>query len=236
MSNFSRQALKLYLNNLEPRTSWSALISALKILVCNNEDRMFVVYNNGLNLISESLSLLHMMHHEATACHVTAELTDLLTIYKDLIQALKQNAGRSSPKRPSEADPAVDADPGGGGGGGRKRRLSSGSHGVAANVLSRWKDLDCLTNRLLTLINSFSPPELREICIESLRQMLMLWPNEMLNILVPLLHRYHSAHSGMANNAIFNLFCLGVRNIGLLGWQINVPSTGRTLSSLVPTS
>ena len=51
---------------------------------------MFVVYNNGLNLISESLSLLHMMHHEATACHVTAELTDLLTIYKDLIQALKQ--------------------------------------------------------------------------------------------------------------------------------------------------
>ena len=90
MSTFSRQALKLYLNNLEPRTSWSALISALKILVCNNEDRMFVVYNNGLNLISESLSLLHMMHHEATACHVTAELTDLLTIYKDLIQALKQ--------------------------------------------------------------------------------------------------------------------------------------------------
>ena len=30
---FSRQALHLYLSTLDPRTSWSALISALKILI-----------------------------------------------------------------------------------------------------------------------------------------------------------------------------------------------------------
>jgi len=59
-------------------------------------------------------------------------------------------------------------------------------------ILSRWKDMGDMTNRLLTLINSFTPPELREVCILAIKEMLMLWPPEMLNILVPVLHRAHS--------------------------------------------
>ena len=61
--------------------------------------------------------------------------------------------------------------------------------------------MEGFTNRLLTLVNSFSPHDLREVCVSALKELLMLWPNEMLSILVPLLHRYHSAHSVAASAA-----------------------------------
>jgi hypothetical protein len=46
--------------------------------------------------------------------------------------------------------------------------------------------------RLLTLCNSFTPPEVREVCLAAIKEMLMLWPHEMSNILTPALHRAHS--------------------------------------------
>ena len=57
--------------------------------------------------------------------------------------------------------------------------------------MSRWKDMTDMTGRLLTLCNSFSSPELREVCLACVKEMLMLWPNEMLAILMPMLHRAH---------------------------------------------
>jgi len=36
-----------------------------------NEDRLFTVCNNGLSLLYDAFNILHLMHHEATACHVT---------------------------------------------------------------------------------------------------------------------------------------------------------------------
>lgn len=33
---------------------------------------------------------------------------------------------------------------------------------------------------------------MRDVCINTVKEMLMLWPQEMLNILVPMLHRAHS--------------------------------------------
>merc|ERR1719367_967750 len=87
--SFRHQTLQLYLTTLDGRTSWSTLIQVLKILVHTNEDRLFVVFNNGLSLLYEAFNMLQMMFHEATACHVTTELIDLLTIFTELIKSPK---------------------------------------------------------------------------------------------------------------------------------------------------
>ena len=52
------------------------------------------------------------------------------------------------------------------------------------HILARWKDMGEMATRLLTLCNSFAPPELRDVCLMCVKEMLMLWPNEMLTILV----------------------------------------------------
>ena len=52
------------------------------------------------------------------------------------------------------------------------------------HILARWKDMGEMATRLLTLCNSFVPPELRDVCLMCVKEMLMLWPNEMLTILV----------------------------------------------------
>ena len=86
---FRHQTLQLYLSILDGRSAWATLINVLKTLVETNEDRVFVVYNNGLALCFEALNMLHLMFHEATACHVTGELVDLLQIFQDLLKAVR---------------------------------------------------------------------------------------------------------------------------------------------------
>lgn len=156
---FRHQTLQLYLSILDGRTSWNTLIQVLKILIDSNEDRLFVVYNNGFAIIYDAFSMLHMMFHEATACHVTGEIVDLISIFTDLVKAV------------------------------RLQRNSS----EITTILSRWKDMADMTSRLLTLCNSFTPPEVREVCLAAIKEMLMLWSHEMLNILTPSLHRAHSS-------------------------------------------
>ncbi len=171
---FRHQTLQLYLSILDGRSSWSALIAVLKILVESDDDRVFVVYNNGLALVFDALNTLHMMFHEATACHVAGELVDLMQIFQDLLKGVRAQRNNSE----------------------------------ITQVLARsWKDMGDMTSRVLTLVNSYTPPEMREVCLLTVREMLMLWPNEMINILVPLLHRAHSAASsysevggGLANS------------------------------------
>lgn len=68
---FRTSKLQLYLSILDGRTSWGTLISVLKILIDSTEDKLFTVCNNGLSLIYDAFNILHLMHHEATACHVT---------------------------------------------------------------------------------------------------------------------------------------------------------------------
>ncbi len=158
---FRHQTLQLYLSILDGRSSWSTLISVLKILVETDDDRVLVVYNNGLGLVFDALSSLHMMFHEATACHVTGEIVDLLQIFHDLLKGVRSQRNNTE----------------------------------LTQVLSRWKDMQDMSGRILTLCNSYTPPELRDICLLSVREMLMLWPGEMINILVPMLHRAHSTSS-----------------------------------------
>ena len=174
---FRHQTLQLYLSILDGRSSWTTLIQVLRILVDSDEDRIFVVYNNGLSLVYDAINMLHVMYHEATACHITSEIIELVVIFQQLLRAVKNhvNISRSND--------------------GKANCSSSDGNSAAGEdmmqILSRWKDMADITNKLFTLVNSFTPMEMREKCIAAVRQMLMLWPKEMINILVPMLHRAH---------------------------------------------
>ena len=89
IAGFRQQTLQLYLSTLDGRTSWNTLIQVLKILVQTNEDRLYVVFNNGLSLVYEAFNMLQMMFHEATACHVISELSDILSIFSELVKAVR---------------------------------------------------------------------------------------------------------------------------------------------------
>ena len=109
---FRTNTLQLYLSILDGRSSWATLISALKILVQSTEDKLFTVCNNGLSLIYDAFNILHLMHHEATACHVTQvkyipfyffykfltlhhllqELREILGIFSDLVRTVRSQS------------------------------------------------------------------------------------------------------------------------------------------------
>lgn len=99
VSTFRRTTMSAYLSGLDARVSWGTLISALRILVDNDEDRLFVVFNGGIAMCFEALHTLHSMYHEATACHVSGDLQELLTELVLLCCILRTN-GRDQKKRP----------------------------------------------------------------------------------------------------------------------------------------
>ena len=173
---FRHQTLQLYLSILDGRSSWTTLIQVLRILVDSDEDRIFVVYNNGLSLVYDAINMLHVMYHEATACHITSEIIELVVIFQQLLRAVKNHVNVSRSNDGKANCPSADGN-------------SAGED--IMQILSRWKDMADITNKLFTLVNSFTPMEMREKCIAAVRQMLMLWPKEMLNILVPMLHKAH---------------------------------------------
>ncbi|GIZ02411.1 ubiquitin carboxyl-terminal hydrolase 34 [Caerostris extrusa] len=144
---FKRTTLRLYLGVLDARACWSTLINVLRILVETTDDRIFAFYT------------LHMMYHEATACHVTADMVDLLSIVLDLLKTAKET------------------------------KDSLELH----QWLSSWKDQPEIMRKLLTLLNSFTPPDLRHICIEVLQVMAFIYPNETVSTLVPLLTTCHAS-------------------------------------------
>lgn len=51
--SFRRNTLMTYLQCLDGRTSWGTLISAFKILLESNDDKLYVVYNRGLQIVFE---------------------------------------------------------------------------------------------------------------------------------------------------------------------------------------
>ena len=150
---FRTSTLQLYLSVLDGRSSWATLISVLKILIESTEDRLFTVCNNGLSLVYDAFNILHLMHHEATACHVTQvtrhvalshvtchvtqELRELLAIFSDLVRTVRSQS--------------------------RSTELRA--------ILARWKDMADMTSRLLTLCNSFSCHDLREVCNSIIRSL-----------------------------------------------------------------
>ncbi|XP_037876167.1 ubiquitin carboxyl-terminal hydrolase puf isoform X2 [Bombyx mori] len=61
---FRRSTLAAYLQGLNGRTCWTTLISAFCTLVENEDDRLYVVYNGGLQMTFEALHSLHAVYVE----------------------------------------------------------------------------------------------------------------------------------------------------------------------------
>ncbi|KAM8704007.1 hypothetical protein ACLKA7_008606 [Drosophila subpalustris] len=96
---FRRSVIVSYTSSLDARVSWSTLISALKILVDNDDDRMLVIFNGGIEMCFEALHTLHSMHHEATACHVAGDLLDLLGEMVLLLATLRMRTDNPAQKK-----------------------------------------------------------------------------------------------------------------------------------------
>ncbi|XP_020817577.1 ubiquitin carboxyl-terminal hydrolase 34 [Drosophila serrata] len=99
VTQFRRAVIVSYTSSLDARVSWSTLISALKILVDNEEDRTMVIFNGGIEMCFEALHTLHSMHHEATACHVAGDLFDLLGELLLLLATLRTRTDSPAQKK-----------------------------------------------------------------------------------------------------------------------------------------
>lgn len=75
-----------------------------------------------------------MMYHEATACHVTGDLVELLSIFLSVLKSTRPYLQRKDVKQ----------------------------------ALIQWQERIEFAHKLLTLLNSYSPPELRNACIGKL--------------------------------------------------------------------
>ncbi|XP_055619621.1 ubiquitin carboxyl-terminal hydrolase puf [Toxorhynchites rutilus septentrionalis] len=170
---FRRTTLTAYLNGLDARVSWGTLIAALRILVDNDDDRLFVVLNGGITLCFDALHTLHSMYHEATACHVFGDLQELLTEVILLISTLRASC-REQKKRPP---PAL------------------------------MKGLPDAIRRLATLLNTFNPPEMRNIALEVLKELVKCAPPEIIStVLVPLLTHCHTQNVSLTMGPLGSYF------------------------------
>lgn len=109
----------------------------------------------------QSFNTLHMMYHEATACHVTGDLVELLSIFLSVLKATRpylQRKGQGAallarqPAAPGCCSPSADL------------CVCSVSPDVK-QALIQWQERIDFAHKLLTLLNSYSPPELRNACL-----------------------------------------------------------------------
>ncbi|KAJ8971929.1 hypothetical protein NQ314_000472, partial [Rhamnusium bicolor] len=156
---FRKTTLMTYLQCLDGRTSWGTLISAFRILLESNDDKLYVVYNGGLQIVFECFQNLHVMLHEATACHVCGDMLDILTIMQDLMQCIRMYRDNKD----------------------------------ARGILLATKDWLEVLRKLATLLNTYNPSEMRSLCIDVLKEFIVIMTPEAMQILVPLLSHCHSA-------------------------------------------
>lgn len=169
ISSFRRTTLTAYLSGLDARVSWGTVIAALRILVDNDEDRLFVVFNGGIAMCFEALHTLHSMYHEATACHVSGDLQELLTELVLLVSALRINSREQKKRPPSGA----------------------------------LKGLPEAVRRLATLLNTFNPPEMRNLSLDVLKELVRNSNLEVTNILAPLFTNCHVQAQSSPNSIGF---------------------------------
>ncbi|XP_048258866.1 ubiquitin carboxyl-terminal hydrolase 34-like isoform X4 [Haliotis rufescens] len=164
IASFKRANILMYLQALDARSMWQTLISAFKILVESREERMLLIYHQGLQMITEAFFTLHAMYHEATACHVTGDIVDLLTILLHVLEC------------------------------GKECHEKKGSQLADAKAyLLNWEERNELPKKLLTLLNSYTPPEVRSISIDVLKQMILTFQGECIACIVPILVQAHGA-------------------------------------------
>lgn len=156
-ATFRRDTIVLYQNCLDGGASWTTLISAYKILLQTEEDRLTVVINQGLLTLSDAFTTLHMMYHEATACHVTGDLTEVLMILHNLLVCCRPHSNKPD---------------------------------VRSSIVG-WSERLDIAQKLLSLLNSYTPKEVRTACLEVLNAMLVLYSNDFAETLIPIIHASH---------------------------------------------
>ena len=132
--------------------------------------------------VGQAFNALHMMHHEATACHVTGDIVDLLRLIAQVLKVARQYMGakKGTATRTSQVHISLSVNINGSFPQFRLFYCSKFSvcaafgdmcvsdleRRVAASEvkphLCNWKERVELTQKLLTLLNSFTPPEVRQ--------------------------------------------------------------------------
>lgn len=188
IKQFKKTTISCYLRCLDGRSCWTTLISAFRVLLENDEDRLLVVFNRGLILMTESFNTLHMMYHEATACHVTGDLVELLSIFLSVLKATRPYLQRKDVKQ----------------------------------ALIQWQERIDFAHKLLTLLNSYSPPELRNACLDVLKELVFLSPHDFLHTLVPFLQHNHCTYHHSNIPMSFGPYLPCRENIKLMGAKNNI--------------
>ncbi|XP_028316758.1 ubiquitin carboxyl-terminal hydrolase 34 isoform X2 [Gouania willdenowi] len=188
VKQFKKTTINCYLRCLDGRSCWTTLISAFRVLLENDEDRLQVVFNRGLILMTESFNTLHMMYHEATACHVTGDLVELLSIFLSVLKATRPYLQRKDVKQ----------------------------------ALIQWQERIDFAHKLLTLLNSYSPPELRNACLDVLKELVLLSPHDFLHTLVPFLQHNHCTYHHSNIPMSFGPYLPCRENIKLMGAKNNI--------------
>ncbi|MGH0141434.1 UNVERIFIED_CONTAM: hypothetical protein FKN15_009228 [Acipenser sinensis] len=136
----------------------------------------------------QSFNTLHMMYHEATACHVTGDLVELLSIFLSVLKATRPYLQRKDVKQ----------------------------------ALIQWQERIEFAHKLLTLLNSYSPPELRNACLDVLKELVLLSPHDFLHTLVPFLQHNHCTYHHSNVPMSFGPYFPCRENIKLMGGKNNI--------------
>ncbi|XP_030376197.1 ubiquitin carboxyl-terminal hydrolase puf [Scaptodrosophila lebanonensis] len=226
--SFRRSTIVSYMGSLDARVSWSTLISALKILVDNDEDRMLVIFNGGIEMCFDALHTLHSMHHEATACHVAGDLLELLGELVLLLATLRTRTDSPAQKKQQQQQleqqlqlqqqqllqkqqqtQSTQAQ--------TQQQKEKQLHQQMQQHLqlqqqmqhhflrqqhqhsSLAKGLPDAIKRLATLLNTFNSPEISRMALEVLKELVRNTSLEATSILAPILINFHLSVANAPN-------------------------------------
>lgn len=164
INNFRRTTIQMYLQHLDARSGWQTLINSFKILVDSTDDRLLIIYQQGLQMITEAFFTLHVMYHEATACHVTGDIVDLMTLLLPVLKVARHYLERKNPTTLHVKE-----------------------------CIFNWNERAEFVRKLLTLLNSYTPPEIRQSCFEVLKEMVLTFQKDIILTIVTILRDSHKA-------------------------------------------
>ncbi|XP_022107873.1 ubiquitin carboxyl-terminal hydrolase 34-like, partial [Acanthaster planci] len=130
---------------------------AFRVLLENDDDRLGVITYHGLSRLADAFNTLHMMYHEATACHVTGDLVELLSITLLTLQCASKYKERKDVKQ----------------------------------SLLQWQERMEFAQKLLTLLNCYTPDNVRKESLALLNELVVLYPRECVQRLVPIILHVH---------------------------------------------
>ncbi|MEQ2277829.1 Ubiquitin carboxyl-terminal hydrolase 34 [Xenotaenia resolanae] len=89
-------------------------------------------------------------------------------------------------------------------------------------ALIQWQERIDFAHKLLTLLNSYSPPELRNACLDVLKELVLLSPHDFLHTLVPFLQHNHCTYHHSNIPMSFGPYLPCRENIKLMGAKNNI--------------